>query len=69
MLYEVITLFQQAPVSQPYLIETRPEFVRMNSFVNSGYLLDQLGYSPDQEKKRLGDGNYELRLLRDDIVV
>jgi len=61
-------LFQQAPVSQPYLIETRPEFVRMNSFVNSGYLLDQLGYSPDQEKKRLGDGNYELRLLRDDIV-
>ncbi|MFV3335518.1 ShlB/FhaC/HecB family hemolysin secretion/activation protein [Pseudomonas sp. NY15437] len=36
--------------------------------VSSDYLLGLLGYDPDQSQKRLGDGLYEQRLIRDAIV-
>ncbi len=58
------------PVAQPhrYLIETNPALTELKQFVNSDYLLGKLGYNPDQAQKRLGDGLYEQRLVREAIV-
>ncbi|HFS0768563.1 TPA: hypothetical protein ACHY0F_006400, partial [Pseudomonas aeruginosa] len=36
--------------------------------LNSDYLLSGLGMNPDDSKKRLGDGLYEQRLIRDAVV-
>ena len=57
-------------VSQPhkYLIETNPVLTNLKQFMSSDYLLDGLGYNPDQSAKRLGDGLYEQRLIQQAIV-
>ena len=60
-------------VSQPagahrYLIETNPELTRLKSFLGSDYLLNLLGYDLDGVQKRLGDGFYEQRLIREAIT-
>ncbi|PTS82061.1 hypothetical protein DBR00_18260 [Pseudomonas sp. HMWF032] len=52
----------------PYLIETNPAFASLSSFLNSGYLLNAVGYNPDQTQRRLGDGLYEQRLIQQAIV-
>ncbi|MGY8829214.1 MAG: two-partner secretion domain-containing protein [Pseudomonadales bacterium] len=52
----------------PYLIETNPAFVSLSNFLNSGYLLDAVGYNPDQTQRRLGDGLYEQRLIQQAIA-
>ncbi|WP_165496980.1 DUF637 domain-containing protein [Phytopseudomonas dryadis] len=52
----------------PYLIETNPAFARLGTFLNSDYLLGLLGYDPDQAQKRLGDGLYEQRLIREAVL-
>ncbi|MCO6059746.1 hemagglutinin repeat-containing protein [Pseudomonas sp. MOB-449] len=59
----------QAP-SKPhkYLIETNPELTHLKQFLSSDYLLGNLGYNPDQAQKRLGDGLYEQRLVREAIA-
>ncbi|WP_165497293.1 two-partner secretion domain-containing protein [Phytopseudomonas dryadis] len=54
--------------SHKYLIETNPAFASLGNFLNSDYLLGLLGYDPDQAQKRLGDGLYEQRLIREAIV-
>jgi len=54
--------------SHKYLIESNPELTSLKSFLSSDYLLDQLGYDPDQTQKRLGDGLYEQRLLQQAVV-
>ncbi|MCJ1884706.1 filamentous hemagglutinin N-terminal domain-containing protein [Pseudomonas sp. LA21] len=51
-----------------YLIETNPELTSLKSFLSSDYLLGLLGYDPDKSQKRLGDGLYEQRLIRDAVV-
>ncbi|XXF06809.1 DUF637 domain-containing protein [Pseudomonas sp. D2-3] len=56
------------PVRHKYLIETNPALTDLKQFVNSDYLLGKLGYDPDQAQKRLGDGLYEQRLVREAIV-
>ncbi|UXZ20945.1 filamentous hemagglutinin N-terminal domain-containing protein [Pseudomonas sp. YeP6b] len=52
--------------SQPhkYLIETNPVLTDLKQFMSSDYLLQGLGYNPDQSWKRLGDGLYEQRLVQ-----
>ncbi|HHX1604486.1 TPA: hemagglutinin repeat-containing protein, partial [Pseudomonas aeruginosa] len=40
----------------------------LKQFLNSDYLLSGLGMNPDDSKKRLGDGLYEQRLIRDAVV-
>ncbi|WP_134583821.1 S-layer family protein, partial [Pseudomonas aeruginosa] len=40
----------------------------LKQFLNSDYLLSGLGMNPDASKKRLGDGLYEQRLIRDAVV-
>ncbi|YCH22787.1 hemagglutinin repeat-containing protein [Pseudomonas sp. D1-3] len=55
-------------VRHKYLIETNPALTDLKQFVNSDYMLGKLGYDPDQAQKRLGDGLYEQRLVREAIV-
>ncbi|MCF5175621.1 hypothetical protein GIW41_10210, partial [Pseudomonas sp. PA-6-1D] len=53
-------------VSQPhkYLIETNPVLTDLKQFMSSDYLLQGVGYNPDESWKRLGDGLYEQRLIQ-----
>lgn len=55
-------------ISHRYLIETNPELTNLKQFLGSDYLLGKLGYTPDNTQKRLGDGLYEQRLIREAIV-
>ncbi|MBC8999895.1 DUF637 domain-containing protein [Pseudomonas sp. N40(2020)] len=59
----------QAP-SNPhkYLIETNPVLTDLKSFMSSDYLLEKLGFNPDQSAKRLGDGLYEQRLIQQAVT-
>ncbi|MCM8577485.1 DUF637 domain-containing protein, partial [Pseudomonas aeruginosa] len=54
--------------SHKYLIETNPALTELKQFLNSDYLLSGLGMNPDDSRKRLGDGLYEQRLIRDAVV-
>jgi filamentous hemagglutinin family protein len=51
-----------------YLIETNPAFANLGNFLNSDYMLGLLGFDPDEMQRRLGDGLYEQRLVRDAIL-
>lgn len=56
--------------SQPhkYLIETNPALTDLKQFMGSDYLLANMGFDPDQAQKRLGDGLYEQRLVREAVM-
>ena len=51
-----------------YLIESNPAFASLGGFLSSDYMLDLLGYSTDSVQRRLGDGLYEQRLIREAII-
>lgn len=51
-----------------YLIETNPNLNNLSQFLGSDYLLDRLGVTPDSNWRRLGDGLYEQRLIRDAVL-
>jgi filamentous hemagglutinin len=51
-----------------YLIETNPVLTDLKQFMSSDYLLDKLGYDPDNSAKRLGDGLFEQRLVQQAVV-
>ncbi|MCK9237102.1 MAG: hemagglutinin repeat-containing protein, partial [Thiopseudomonas sp.] len=51
-----------------YLIETNPLLANMRQFLSSDYLLGELGLSPENMQKRLGDGLYEQKLMREALV-
>ncbi|HGM7092573.1 TPA: hemagglutinin repeat-containing protein [Stenotrophomonas maltophilia] len=50
-----------------YLVETDPRFTDHKTWLSSDHLLGQMGYSPDTVQKRLGDGYYEQKLVREQI--
>ncbi len=50
-----------------YLVETDPRFASYRSWLSSDYLLQRAGYEPSQTQKRLGDGFYEQKLVREQI--
>ena len=54
--------------SHHYLIETNPALTNMRQFLSSDYLFNGLGLNSDQMQKRLGDGLYEQRLIREALV-
>jgi filamentous hemagglutinin len=60
------TSFKSNP--QKYLIETNPVLTDLKQFMSSDYLLENLGYDPDQSAKRLGDGFYEQKLIQEAVV-
>ncbi|TDQ37500.1 hemagglutinin repeat-containing protein [Thiopseudomonas denitrificans] len=51
-----------------YLIETNPALTQMRQFLSSDYLLGELGLNPDNMQKRLGDGLYEQKLIREALI-
>jgi filamentous hemagglutinin len=57
----------QEPNSK-YLVETNPRFANYGNFISSDYVLDQLGIDPANTMKRLGDGFYEEKLVREQVT-
>ncbi|MCO7522676.1 DUF637 domain-containing protein, partial [Pseudomonas sp. 1] len=55
-------------VALKYLVETNPVLTDLKQFLSSDYMLGQLDVKPDQAIKRLGDGLYEQRLIREAVV-
>ncbi|WP_408951235.1 hemagglutinin repeat-containing protein [Lysobacter sp. Hz 25] len=51
-----------------YLVETDSRFANYRNWLGSDYLLGLLGTDPANMHKRLGDGYYEQRLVRDQIA-
>jgi filamentous hemagglutinin len=51
-----------------YLFETRPQFANQQQWTSSDYLLKQLAFDPATTQKRLGDGFYEQRLVREQLA-
>ncbi|ANS44140.1 hemagglutinin repeat-containing protein [Serratia inhibens] len=62
-------LFRQEPTAgSPFLVVTDERFTSRSQFISSDYLLSRVGYDPAQTHKRLGDGYYEQRLVRDQVL-
>ncbi|RAH28726.1 hemagglutinin repeat-containing protein [Pantoea agglomerans] len=59
---------QHTAAGSPFLIVTDERFTSQSKFISSGYLLERLGYDPSQVHKRLGDGFYEQRLVREQVL-
>jgi filamentous hemagglutinin len=51
-----------------YLIETDPRFANYRNWLSSDYLLKNLGLDPNNILKRLGDGFYEQKLIREQVA-
>ena len=63
------SLFRTVPDSASrYLIETDPAFANYRNWLSSDYLLNALSYDPATVTKRLGDGFYEQRLIREQVA-
>ncbi|MCL2656988.1 MAG: filamentous hemagglutinin N-terminal domain-containing protein, partial [Betaproteobacteria bacterium] len=62
------SLFHLAPGAGDYLIETDPRFAGYREWLGSDYMLTALGYDPALTQKRLGDGFYEQKLVRDQVA-
>ncbi|WP_226941573.1 hemagglutinin repeat-containing protein [Janthinobacterium violaceinigrum] len=58
---------RSAPSSR-YLVETDPRFASYREWTGSDYLLSQIKNDPSVTQKRLGDGFYEQRLVREQIA-
>ena len=63
------SLFQPNPdASAGYLIETNPRFANYRTWLSSDYMMQQLSFDPAMTQKRLGDGFYEQRLVREQVA-
>ncbi|THF66562.1 S-layer family protein [Pseudothauera nasutitermitis] len=66
---ELNALFQANPDPQAgHFIETDPRFANEAQWLSSAYMLDALGLDPAMTQKRLGDGFYEQRLVREQVA-
>lgn len=61
-------LFHHAAPDHPYQIETDPAINTYRGFLGSAYLLEHLNWSPSVTQKRLGDGFYEITLIREFLL-
>ncbi|WP_313536778.1 hemagglutinin repeat-containing protein [Pantoea sp.] len=59
---------QHTAAGSPFLVVTDERFTSRNKFISSDYLLERVGYEPSQVHKRLGDGFYEQRLVREQVL-
>ncbi|MGX2968435.1 two-partner secretion domain-containing protein, partial [Ursidibacter sp. B-7004-1] len=50
-----------------FIIETDPDFTDRKRWLSSDYMFNALRYEPNTIQKRLGDGFYEQRLVREQI--
>jgi len=63
------SLFHTNPnASAGYYVETNPRFANYRTWLSSDYMLNALNYDPATVTKRLGDGFYEQRLIREQIA-
>ena len=58
------SLFNINPARQGYLIETDPAFTDYRQWLSSDYMLKALNVDPEYTHKRLGDGYYEQKLVK-----
>jgi len=59
---------QHTAAGSPFLVVTDERFTSKSKFISSDYLLERVGYDPSQAHKRLGDGFYEQRLVREQVL-
>ena len=59
---------QPTAAGSPFLVVTDERFTRRENFISSDYMLERVGYDPAQVHKRLGDGFYEQRLVREQVL-
>ncbi len=52
----------------PYLVETDPRFTNQKTWLGSDYMQKAFSQNGDNMLKRLGDGFYEQRLIREQVV-
>ncbi|WP_168195808.1 hemagglutinin repeat-containing protein [Nissabacter sp. SGAir0207] len=63
------SLFHILPASDAdYLVETDPRFTNQQAWLSSDYMLAAFQSDPDRTLKRLGDGYYEQKLVRDQVA-
>lgn len=63
------SLFQTNPnPASSYLIATDPRFANYRTWLSSDYMTQQLSFDPAITQKRLGDGFYEQRLIREQVA-
>lgn len=63
------SLFSTHPnPTSSHLIETDPRFTGYRNWISSDYLLNALSIDPAAIQKRLGDGFYEQRLIREQVA-
>ncbi|TKI04145.1 hemagglutinin repeat-containing protein [Martelella alba] len=51
-----------------YLVETCPRYTRYKQWIGLDYMQDKLPFTPSVAHKRLGDGYYEQRLVREQMM-
>ncbi|OON34700.1 hypothetical protein BTJ39_23480, partial [Izhakiella australiensis] len=54
--------------SAHYLVETDPRFTNRKTWLSSDYMMKQFTSDPGNVHKRLGDGFYEQRLVREQLI-
>ncbi|WP_339150382.1 hemagglutinin repeat-containing protein, partial [Escherichia coli] len=63
------SLFKTNPaVNVPYLVEMDPRFTNQKTWLGSDYMQKAFSQNGDNMLKRLGDGFYEQRLIREQVV-
>ncbi|MFM9928080.1 hemagglutinin repeat-containing protein [Variovorax sp. H27-G14] len=62
------SLFNLNSGPRGYLVETDPRFANYRAWLSSDYLLNNLGLDPNTTLKRLGDGFYEQKLIREQVA-
>ncbi|QBK03403.1 filamentous hemagglutinin N-terminal domain-containing protein [Hylemonella gracilis] len=61
-------LYQPAQPGSRYLVETDPRFTNQRLWLSSDYMLQALSADPATTQKRLGDGFYEQKLIREQVM-
>ncbi|MEB6380125.1 hemagglutinin repeat-containing protein [Leclercia adecarboxylata] len=63
------SLFKVNPSAEvPYLVETDPRFTNERQWLGSDYMQNAFTADGDNTLKRLGDGYYEQRLIREQVI-
>ncbi|MBU0587057.1 MAG: hemagglutinin repeat-containing protein [Gammaproteobacteria bacterium] len=58
----------QSSASASVLVETDPRFTNYKTWLGSDYITSQISLDPSVTQKRLGDGFYEQRLIREQVA-
>ena len=51
-----------------YIIETDENYTNKRKYLSSDYFIEKMKYNPIQIEKRLGDGYYEQKLIREEML-